>query len=434
MVSKKSFLPLLMLFSLMIATELTAQQTDDEDHEIMLNEIQSENAAENKLKQPFSWENMGDVLKYEILIERYDEKSQSYVQQFFHETTPEETEACLIYINPILPPGQYRYQIKTWNILGILEEDLTSYDEFIVRKAYKPEINSVIYPLYMSSTLYLDDLDNDGILEVTGKNLFNNDQDNQSLEITNYFLKNEKRIIRPQQIMEHDDKANKKITLKFDMKAMESGKYHLIAQDASGLHSEENSTSEFTIRFKKWLDFDIEAGYVCPVIAHNTQNIVTNQLGSPALPLSFQFKLTLIPSKHSWGYLGLGINSFFSHFEYEKNKTIFDGNIFNSNLVFVYQLAALRRRLFLDAHAGIGIIIFNNLLFSADIPDIGIVPYSKYAFNTLSFSFSAGASAMYYFNKRFYCEAGLDYIFVNNHKGDLIIGFLLPFLGAGWQF
>lgn len=431
--NKKTFSALLILSSVLLMPLNIYPQEAEEPAQIVLSEIQSENAAENKIKQPFSWENMGDVLKYEILIERYDEKTQSYVQHFFHETTPEETEACLIYINPILPPGNYRSQIKVFNILGILEEDLTAYDNFTVRRAYNPEVTNVNYPLYMISALYLDDIDNDGIIEVTGKNLFISDETNQSLEFTNYYLKNEKRIIYPEKIIDHDDKNNKKITLQFNMKEMESGEYHLIAQDASGLHSEENPESHFTIKFKKLIDFDVEAGYVCPIILHNTENIVTDQLGSPALPLSAQIKLTFIPFKHSWGYLGFASSTFFSHFEYEKNKTIFNGNIINSNFLVVYQTAMLKRRLFLDFHAGAGIILFNNLLFSANIPDIGIVPYRE-TLNTLSLSFTAGASAMYYFNKRFYCEAGLDYVFVNNNKGSLIMGFLLPSLGAGWQF
>lgn len=125
----------------------------------------------NQIVQPFSWESAGDVLKYEIVIEQYSEQKDSYVPYTTHITTPEETARCLIYFDPILPPGAYRSTIIVYNILGAREDRLTATDTFVVRTARKPEVRGVSYVRNLSSTIYLDDLDNNGIIEVTGVNL-----------------------------------------------------------------------------------------------------------------------------------------------------------------------------------------------------------------------------------------------------------------------
>lgn len=115
---------------------------------------------ENELKQPFSFESAGEALKYEIIIRRFDEKSNSYKDYYFHTTNEEETENCFFYIEPLLPPGKYQSEIIVYNVLGSFEEELTTFDEFLVRRAYRPDVRSVTYPLCMRPTIYLDDFDN----------------------------------------------------------------------------------------------------------------------------------------------------------------------------------------------------------------------------------------------------------------------------------
>ncbi|MBR0099808.1 MAG: hypothetical protein IJP90_08850, partial [Treponema sp.] len=270
---------------------------------------QSDTAQANEVKQPFSWVSAGDVLKYEIIIERFDEGAEHYLPYFFHETNEEETKSCIIYIDPVLPVGQYRSEIKVYNILGKLEQSLTSHDEFTVRQAYKPEIRSVSYPLYMRSTIYLDDLDNDGIIEVEGRNLFMPDPEDKAIVHTKYFLKGS-RTIYPEEVLSIDELRNRKIKFRFDMKKLEVGRYDFFAQDASGLHSEASSDSEFTVKFKKWMDLDIQAGYTCPYVLHD--ETLPTYLGSKIYPLSGQAKISFMPFKRNWGYLGIGLRASYS--------------------------------------------------------------------------------------------------------------------------
>ena len=97
---------------------------------------QSDTAQANEVRQPFSWVSAGDVLKYEIIIERFDEGAEHYLPYYFHETNEEETKSCIIYIDPVLPVGQYRSEIKVYNILGKLENSLTTHDMKRLAKRY----------------------------------------------------------------------------------------------------------------------------------------------------------------------------------------------------------------------------------------------------------------------------------------------------------
>lgn len=385
----------------------------------------------NQIRQPFSWDSAGDVLKYEITIEQFSIIHNNWIKYYEHETNDEETQNCIIYIEPTLPPGKYRSTIKVYNILGILESSLTSQDEFLVRQAFQPEVRNVTYPLYMRSTIYLDDLDNNGVVEVEGRNLFNLPETRQpvpDIQATEYYLESSKDKIEPESIIHHDD-SNRKLTLQFDMKKLDVGKYHLVAKDASGLHSENNSSSEFAVKFRKWMDFDIEAGYTCGFVL--LDDTIENYLGNTMFPLSGQFKISLIPFKHNWGYIGLGVRGNYSYFKSEHEGYDIDGNIMNGHAIFIYQ-KKFRHFLwipinwFIEGHAGAGVTYFHNVKFHFPHDIV-----SK-QLNTLSWSFDGGASVMFYLNKRLYIEAGGDFVFTQNKDMPMLEA--LPYAGIGWQF
>ncbi len=384
----------------------------------------SETARANEVRQPFSWTSAGDVLYYEINIEKFNIETNQFEPYFHHETTEEETEECMIYLEPVLAVGKYRSEIKVYNILGGLEEELTHYDEFSVHKAYKPEIKSVTYPLYLRNVMYLDDFDNDGIFEVDGHNLFLPSNDENVMERTKYFLKTGFRTIYPLSVVSHDDENNRKIRFQFDLKALDVGTYHLYAQDASGLHSEENQDSEFIVKFKKIFDLDVEAGYIFPVILHD--DTLPTYLNTNLLPISGQARVTFIPFKRVWGYLGGGVRFNYSRLTRSEEFYKVDGNLAMAHLLFVYQIPLFHRRIMMELHGGPGATYFNDIQFHFN----NNLDSAK--LNTICFSFDAGISFQIYFNKRLYTEIAADYAFTPNT--DMILGTLMPSVGIGWQF
>ncbi len=388
-----------------------------------LEQARNENAQANEIRQPFAWDSAGDVLKYEIKIEQIDEETGKAHEVFFHETTEEESQACLIYIDPVLPPGKYRSYIIVYNILGGLEEDLTTVDEFTIRRAYKPEIKNVTYPLYMRSDIYLDDVDNDGIIEIEGTNLFEPDQNKESMTFTEYYLKNDLRIIKPSLVLFHDPN-NKKLTFQFNLPELIVGDYNFVAQDASGLHTEAHNNNKISIKFKKLVDFDVEAGYVFPVILHD--DTFQKYLKTSILPMSAQLRMTLIPIKQSWGYMGIGLKFSYSRLFQQFDTYSIDGNLGTGHLLFVYQLPTFKRHLFWELHGGVGVTYFNNILFHFEHN------ITSPALNTLSLSYDAGFAAQFYINKRLYVEIAADYVLTTNK--DMILGMVMPSAGIGWQF
>lgn len=424
----KSFLHFTVFIALFYSIFSSPLLFAKEKHEIKASDLTLDDAKEsnselNEICQPLSWESAGDVSKYEITIEKLDEETGNAKQVYFHETNEDETQKCLIHIEPVLPPGKYRFHIAVYNILGILEEELGSTDELIIRKAYMPEVKDVSYPMYMRSVIYLDDLDNNGIIEIEGKNLFEPDLSKQKLIYTDYFLKSDKRSIYPDEILSHDEK-NRKLTFRFEMKKLDVGNYHFYAQDASGLHSEETLSNKLTVKFRKWADLDVEAGYVFPIVLHD--GTFSEFLDTNILPLSAQAKLSFMTFKHSWGYLGFGLRATYSRLDSEFDSYSIDGNIGTGHLMFIYQLPTFRRRLFLEAHAGAGVTYFHNMYFhfSNDI--------DSEQYNSMSLSFIAGCAAQLYINKRFFTELAADYAITLN--GETTLGMLMPAAGIGWQF
>lgn len=431
--SRKLILPFMALTALSLNPLYAKKKPKPQIYDIpadMTENAQDATAETNQIMQPFSWVSAGDVLKYEIKIEQFNILTNRYEPYYEHETNEEETERCIIYIEPTLPPGKYRSTIKVYNILGILESGLTSQDEFLVRQAYKPEVRSVNYPLYMRSTIYLDDMDNNGVIEVEGRNLFELPETRHpipDITATEYTLKSKKHTIEPEAVIQHDDR-NRKVTLQFDMKKLDVGKYHLIAKDASGLHSEEHSSSEFSIKFKKWMDFDIEAGYACPIEIHD--GTFSEFMGSKVFPLSGQARMSLLPFKHNWGYMGLGVRASYTRLINEQKDYTIDGNLGTAHLLFIYQIpVGKRRRFFFEVHGGGGVTYFNNIIYH--------FPHNitSEPLNTLSISFDGGAAIQFYpikAVKRLYFELAGDYIFTNNK--DMAFGMVLPSAGVGWQF
>lgn len=413
----KLFLQVLMIFIFLNPFVLNAQESEAVEETVSRTQEETEEA--NEIRQPFKWNSAGDVSKYKIIIRHKVPETQKWEICYEHETDESETEKCLIYFDPPLEEGRYRSEIHVFNIFDMPEEDLTSYDEFDVYKAYKPRIKNVSYPLYMRSVIYLDDLDNNGIIDIEGANLFDTGR-------TQYYLQNSARKIRPEKILSHDEK-NRSLRLGFSMKDLEVGVYNFVAKDISGLHSEFDSSSQFIIKFKKLVDFDVEFGYTVPIVLHD--DTISDYLSQTVFPLSAQARMTFIPFKRRWGYLGLGLRAQYSRFEGEFENYTVDGNFGFGHALIVYQVPTPRRHWYFELHAGGGVTYFNNMVFHFS-HDIDSEPL-----NTLSLSFDAGANIMLYpFRKlkRFYFEGGADYILTLNE--DMTMGTIQPSLGIGWQF
>ena len=105
--------------------------------------------------QILSWEekNPGAVLKYEVVVE----SASAHEELRRMETKRSETS---IHVFPLLPPGRYRYKVVTYDLVGspAAESDWTN---ITIYAAHQPEISSIKSTLKHSSTIYLDEINDE---------------------------------------------------------------------------------------------------------------------------------------------------------------------------------------------------------------------------------------------------------------------------------
>ena len=396
-----------------------------------------EESAEEEFSVEEKWqilewyeENSEFVSYYEVLIEKYDEKSETYTEINKLKT---EDNSTSIKVEPQLQPGMYRFKVITYDLIGFgtVESD---WETFSIYKAYRPQINDISSKVNGSSTLYLEEI-NDGIFSVSGKNLFETSKNEKDIQFTKYFVVNQndkKQNILVPEILNVENN-NRKIEFQLNMKDLDVGVYDFVAEDASGLKSESNNNSIFTVKFKKKVDFDLSAGYVLPVILFD--DTINHYMGSNLWPLSGTFRMSFMPFKRSFGYFGVGLAGTYSRLFAEFPQYKIDGNLITAHLNFVYQLPIRfriknseqrRHALTLEVHGGVGATFFNDVRFHFP-HDINSKPL-----NSINLSFDVGGAVQVYITSRLYAEVGVD--FVMAFMSDMQFGVLHPSVCIGWQF
>lgn len=371
------------------------------------------------------------VQKYEVVIEEKKDDNSDWTEINRILT---EDNTTRVQIQPLLTPGLYRYKVITYDLIGIPEIESDWY-EFNIYRAYIPQVRSVEATASHSSTIYLDEI-NDGLFTITGRNLFELQEGPTDVSFTIYETINAKRKnaepIIPQ-ILEFSDN-NRRLRVQFNMDELDTGTYYFTAKDASGLVSENSKDNTFTVKFRKAVDFDVAGGYTCPIIV--VGNKMKEYLNSMMLPLSANAKISFMPFKRRFGYLGIGIDATYSRLLTKTEGYDLDGNYMTGNALFVYQLpirmkskkdeTKLRHVATLELHAGGGVAMFQNTVFHFP-HDIKSEPL-----NSLDFSILAGASAQVYFTNRLYAEVGADFVMALIEN--LPMGYIKPVAAVGWQF
>ena len=392
---------------------------------------EKEESAEEKW-QYLEWEEEYPefVLNYEVVIEALEENAGKYTEINRLKT---ETNTTYIQVKPFLPPGNYRYKVITFNLIGIAVVE-SDWFEFRIVKAFLPEISNIAADVNHSSTLFLDEINN-GIFNITGKNLFKEPKNGNEISYTTYALKNlKKKNTEPliPQILELDDK-NRRLKIQFNMKDLDVGTYNFIATDASGLKSTIDKKSEIIVKFKKSVDFDISGGYTLPIILFD--DTIKKYMGSSVWPLSLSARLSFMPFKHRFGYFGVGLTGSYTRMIFNKDSYTIDGNLLTAHALFVYQLPIRTKSktstqqkhiMTLEFHAGAGFTIFNDFKFHFD-HNITTNPL-----NSLNISMDFGFAAQIYITNRLYTEIGADYIMA--FVSDMGFGMLEPQVSVGWQF
>ena len=431
--NKAIFLFLLLLFSSFVFAEkqkITKDETFSANLEESILEEETELSAQ-EMWQYLEWEeeNPEYVLHYEVVIESFSEEAGSF-EEIRRIMT--EDNSSKVQINPLLAPGVYRYKVISYNLVDVPEVE-SSWFEFKIYKAYQPEILDIKSAANRSATLFLEEI-NDGVFNISGKNLFALPQNESDISFTEYALLNSKKKngepIIPE-ILENE--KNRRLKVLFDMKKLDVGKYNFVATDASGLKSGVDRKSEIEIKFKKRVDFDLSAGYVFPVVLYD--GTFEKYLDTNLLPLSATARASFVPFKHRFGYFGFGIFGSYSRIFADYSNYQIDGNLINADALFLYQLPVRvkskksekrRHILTLEVHGGAGISFFNDLKFHFE-HDIVSEPL-----NSINLNAVFGGAVQFYITNRLYSEFSFDCVLA--FLSDMDFGMILPSVSIGWQF
>ena len=418
--------------------------TDSQDSADNTTEESDDEASAERGWQMLEWDEETPewVMKYEIVIEqRADENSpwEEIRRLMTEDNTPQ------VKINPLLPPGFYRYSVITYNLLDVPDVSSDPF-EFTIYEAHVPDVRGVEVTINHTSTIYLDEV-NDGILDIRGRNLLELQQDPSDMSYTNYYLMNQRKRRQDSLIpgiLEYSEN-NRRLKVQFDVNTLDAGKYNFVAVDASGLTSKFDKSSQLVIKFRKAVDFDISAGATYPIMVFgdrlkkylNTDALLPTGIKGMEFPLpSATIKLAFMPIKRRFGYFGIGATATYSRLYTKTDGYELDGNYITGHGLLVYQLPIriktkksdkLRHIATIELHGGAGVAMFNDTRFHFSR---GIK--SDPPLNSLDISALAGFSGQIYFTNRLYMEVGADFImpFIE----ELLCGYIQPTLCIGWQF
>lgn len=384
-------------------------------------ESEEENGSAEASWQLLEWEDETQrlTLRYEVIIAQRDKRGS--FNEILHLETKDNTPQ--IKIEPALEPGFYRYKVISYNLFNVAKAE-SDWEDFTIYKAYKPRVTGTTVSVNVNSNIYLD-YDNDGIIAFEGRNLFMPAETPDDISFSEYVLQEDKgRKIYPAEILEHADN-NRKIQFRFNMEDLDVGKYHLLVRDASGLTNDADSGNLLTVRFKKWMDLNLSAGYTCPVILFD--DTFDTYFGKKIFPLSATTRITWFPYKRRWGNLGVGISAAYTIMSAQMDGYKIKSNLGMAHLYFAYSHPFFNKRLSLEAHVGAGVTALLGYQFEFD-HNIKSEPQSS-----LNPSFMAGVAAQVFVYKHLFVEIGADFVmyFI---PGDMTFGALYPVAGVGWQF
>lgn len=349
--------------------------------------------------QRFQWQSIPGALQYDFTLE---ESTEDGWKEINFQTVTDN------FVSIELSPGEYRYKIAVYNLLGIVETE-SEWEAVSIKQAYNPDLDSI-----SPDIIYLEEA-NSGIFTVTGQNL---------REETKFYLRvinsqNTENIIFP--LSKEIEENNRRVRLQFDIDQIDVADYVLVAENPGGLDAE---SSGIRIQFRKPIDFNISAGYMPAIIPY--PDTVKTYFNSIFYPFSAGARITFIPVKRRGGYFGAAISGAYSLLFYDTGAYTLSGHLVESNLLFVYQFPIVKHFLTFDAHVGGGFVYFIDTKFSYS-HDL-----QSDILNAMFPAVSGGLSLQFYVLRRLYIECGADVTFAFAPDMPLLI--TRPQLSIGWQF
>jgi hypothetical protein len=365
-----------------------------------------------------------------------------------------------------LRPGQYRYQVRVYNLLDKLEYTM-AWTSFEVLPALQPKIQSIAPAELVPNT------ENQGEITITGDNIA------PGADIT-LIPRGGGQALRPRHIELEGDNAR----LSFNNGELGPGEYDVIIKNPGGLDSQgtlvlqspkpeipaklppeipaklpaevpaklpavepmkaeepeveivadipEESEAEITADAPEEPgessrpDIIISVGY-SPLIPLYGVLFVDDAFESPFFPLGAAARIGIIPFKRGQNYLGAEVSASWNKLGEQKDEYDVSAQVMGIQLNLLYQLWLPSRTMAFNFRIGAGVNIIKDFYF-----DNGSGPGPS--ISSFYLSLGAGASFRWHITGHFFIEAGADFTHILDTADSSPPGYLRPVAGAGWRF
>ncbi|MDR2052197.1 MAG: hypothetical protein LBP80_02190 [Treponema sp.] len=341
--------------------------------------------------QLLKWEEQENVLYYEVEIEKLAEES-------WEEALTGKTETSFLEFS--LAPGTYRCRVMPYDLLE-RPGPASDWIQFEIFPAKQPELLR-----FTPEAFYLDE-DADWVIDLFGRNFVD------GIEIV--LQGPQGRLIKPDTVRAEDEAR-----LSFSYGQLDTGDYTIQAVNPGGLRAE---LGTFRITFRKPVDINISAGYR-PLFSPYGR--ITELFDTAFFPLGVYSRLSIIPFKRRWGYMGFELEPSWNYFLAAGEDFDVRANMPGAAIYGVYQRWFSNRVAAFDFRIGGGIYSVLDYHFTFDRgktePITILIP-----------AVAAGVSFKWLIRKPFFVETGLDFTHFFT-VDDPSPGYLRPFAGAGWRF
>ncbi len=347
--------------------------------------------------QTLSWQASENALRYEVIIERQSDDG-SWIAENTYETQEGVSE-----VEVSLLAGNYRYKVLVFNFLDLLEAE-SEWFNLSVFKAIQPFVEDLTPDL-----IYLDETQT-GLFSFSGTDTLDN---------TLFYLElpNEPSRTVFGEIVEHN---NDNFRIQFDMGRVDVGDYTFKAENPGGLTS---AVGPFVVKFLKPYDLNVTVGYN---VIYTFPGEIPLYFNEEFYPFGVNTRVTYIPLKRNWGQIGFELTGYWFLMNSSFETYDISAHVVPATLNFVYQLPIIKKRLFLDVHAGGGATFLLNTKFEfasgVESPPEHVVGIAA----------NAGIALQGYILNRLFVELGADYI-ATFYEGTYF-HLIAPTISVGWQF
>ena len=351
------------------------------------------NDSGSRFIQKLIWSGADYVFRYEVIVEKKDDDG-NYVEV-------ERVSVKQNFAEVSLTAGQYRYRIDIYDLVNVYASSSPWHDFEIIR-ALQPELTS-----FSPHFFYLDE---DNVWEITlsGQNLLPNSEV--------YLVQDDSKII-PQKYTTNGESAR----LIFSGMSLNTGEYSIYVRNPGGLDVE---LGPFIITNKKPYDLNISLGYspLVPMYGYFFKDSGDFQapFTDSIYPLSATFRISYVPFKRVWGYLGAEFSGTLSFLKNEREIYSTQAIFLNTHLSLLYQKYFFKKAFAFNANLGAG---FSTLLdfyykYSSGYQAesiINIIPSITFDLSFLVFVFNP-----------LYIRVGVDLIHAFTSDNPMP-GFIIPF-------